>query len=131
FAAKPAISGRSSSPPTFKPTICRFSTPYFACSEFRCGISSIHGGQNVAQKSRITALPSRSFNFCVPPSRITQLISPIGLPGGIGRLVVGRSLIDTGVFETETGAAAGRQAEESKKAKVKRQKKTTRIENQS
>jgi len=51
--------------------------------------------------------------------------------GGNGRLVVGRSLIDTGVFETETGGAAGRQAEESKKEKVKRQKKTARIKNQS
>jgi len=34
-------------------------------------------------------------------------------------------LTETGVFDTDTGAAAGRQADESKKAKVKRQKQSS------
>ena len=46
------------------------------------------------------------------------------LPGS--RLVPVRN--DASLFETEMGAAAGRQADESKKAKVKRQNGTNRIE---
>ncbi|MEQ1922932.1 MAG: hypothetical protein ABL952_10540 [Pyrinomonadaceae bacterium] len=46
-------------------------------------------------------------------------MSAIGFDGGIGTLVVGRSFIEMGRFETVTGAAAGRQADPSKKAKAK------------
>ena len=48
----------------------------------------------------------------------------MGLEGGSGTLVTGLSLIDTARFETATGAAAGRHAEKSKKAKVKSKKVT-------
>ncbi|MBK8305469.1 MAG: hypothetical protein IPK98_19645 [Chloracidobacterium sp.] len=58
----------------------------------------------------------RSPSFCTLSSAVVQLISPIGFDGGIGTFVVGRSLIDTGLFK-RAGAAAGRQPLVSKKGK--------------
>src|SRR5688572_22751761 len=121
-ATKAGILGRSSSPPTLRPTMYRLSGPYFAARLFKCGISRLHGSQYVAQKSSITARPARSPSFCTRSSSVTQLISVIGFAGGIGRLVVGRSLIETGRLDTETGVAAGRQPAQSKRATAKRQR---------
>ena len=83
--------------------------PYFAISELRCGISSRHGGQFVAQKSRMTAFPFRSETFCTFSSSVVHDISAIGFEGGIGKLVVGRLFTEMGRSDTDIGAAAGRQ----------------------
>jgi len=58
-------------------------------------------------------------------------MSAIGFVGAAGALLVGRSLIDTALFDTDTGAAAGRHADESRREKVNRQKTTSRIASQS
>ena len=71
-------------------------------------MASLHGAQYVAQKSNMTALPFMSEIFCTLSPESVQLISAKGLVGAIGRLVVGRSLIEIGLLPTATGAAAGR-----------------------
>jgi len=89
----------------------------------------MHGGQFVAQKSRMTTFPRKFFSLCVvAPSKLVQLISVKGFDGGSGKFVCGTSFIEIGLFETETGAAAGRHAAERKKVKVKSKKKKTFIE---
>lgn len=40
----------------------------------------------------------------------------MGFDGGIGMLVVGRSLTETGLSDTDKGAAAGRQAHDAANA---------------
>lgn len=60
-----------------------------------------------------------SESFCTRLSSVVQVISETGFVGGNGRFVVGWPLTETGRLDTATGAAAGRQADESKKAEGK------------
>src|SRR5258705_9733801 len=50
------------------PTTTRPFSPYFFCSSMKPGISALQGGHHVAQKSRMTTLPSKSDDFTSLPS---------------------------------------------------------------
>ncbi len=54
------------------------------------------------------------------PFNPVQLISPSGFDGGNGKFVFGMLLTETGLFETDTGAAAGRHEAQRQKVKGKR-----------
>src|SRR5687768_13486795 len=68
----------------------------------------MQGLQYVAQKSRITTFPFRSFTFWTFPSKPVQLISGTGFNGCAWASIALTPLTDTGLLPTETGAAAGR-----------------------
>src|SRR5688500_680011 len=70
----------------------------------------MHGLQYVAQKSSTTTLPLRSFSFCTFPSKPVQLISGTGFNGRDCASFACMPFTEIGLFPTETGAAAGRQA---------------------
>jgi len=69
----------------------------------------MQGGQKVAQKSRITAFPERLPRVCTRSSSKFHVISASGFEGGSGTFVCCTSLIEIGRFDTEIGAAEGRQ----------------------
>src|SRR6476660_1721850 len=48
---------------TETPTTTSPFSPYFFCRSMKPGISALQGGHHVAQKSRMTTLPSKSDDF--------------------------------------------------------------------
>ena len=75
----------------------------------------------------MTAFPWKSLSFETEPSPVVHVISATGRFGPSGALLTVRSLIETGLLLTVTGAAAGRQAEAATNTEAKTMNQANRI----